>query len=231
MRKLLKVHSDFVSSSRVEPGGDQWLKPGLRKYACELTVDTNTVNTNLKLSDNNRKVTFETEEQPHPDHPERFDYCQLLCRTGLTGRHYWEVEWTGGVYLSVAYKGITRKGYSDDCLFGGNHQSWSLRCSDEGFSVWHNKRRTDLRSSPSSSPASSFPSSSSSSPNPSFPSSSSSVSHRVAVYVDCPAGTLSFYRVSCDTLIHLHTFNATFTEPLHAGFGFCSFGSVSLCSV
>nr|XP_046229943.1 NLR family CARD domain-containing protein 3-like isoform X2 [Scatophagus argus] len=211
-----------LDTLRVEPGGDQWLKPGLRKYACELTVDTNTVNTNLKLSDNNRKVTFETEEQPHPDHPERFDYCQLLCRTGLTGRHYWEVEWSGGVYLSVAYRGIRRKGYSDDCLFGGNHQSWSLRCSDDGFSVWHNKRRTDLRSSPSS------PSPSSSSPS----SSPSSVSHRVAVYVDCPAGTLSFYRVSCDTLIHLHTFNATFTEPLFPGFGrWFGSSSVSLCSV
>ncbi|KAI3363944.1 hypothetical protein L3Q82_001522 [Scortum barcoo] len=43
--------------------------------------------------------------------------------------------------------------------------------------------------------------------------------YRVAVYVDCPAGTLSFYRVSSDTLIHLHTFNTTFTEPLYPGFG------------
>uniref|UniRef100_A0A3Q0SNY0 Ig-like domain-containing protein n=1 Tax=Amphilophus citrinellus TaxID=61819 RepID=A0A3Q0SNY0_AMPCI len=51
-------------------------------------------------------------------------------------------------------------------------------------------------------------------------SSSSSVSHRVAVYVDCPAGTLSFYRVSSDTLIHLHTFTTTFTEPLYPGFGY-----------
>ncbi|CAI5682229.1 unnamed protein product [Oreochromis niloticus] len=43
---------------------------------------------------------------------------------------------------------------------------------------------------------------------------------RAAVYVDCPAGTLSFYRVSSDSLIHLHTFNTTFTEPLYPGFGF-----------
>ncbi|CAI5657266.1 unnamed protein product [Oreochromis niloticus] len=50
-------------------------------------------------------------------------------------------------------------------------------------------------------------------------STSSSVSNRVAVYVDCPAGTLSFYRVSSDTLIHLHTFNTTFTETLYPGPG------------
>ncbi|MED6275516.1 hypothetical protein CHARACLAT_027277, partial [Characodon lateralis] len=52
---------------------------------------------------------------------------------------------------------------------------------------------------------------------------------RVAVYVDCPAGILSFYRVSSDSLIHLHTFNTTFTEPLYAGFGLWSLGS-SVCS-
>nr|XP_046245917.1 protein NLRC3-like [Scatophagus argus] len=200
-----------LDTLRVEHGGQQRLKPGPRKYACELTVDTNTVNTNLKLSDNNRKVTRMTEKQPHPDHPERFDWHQLLCRTGLTGRCYWEVEWSGGVSVSVAYRGIRRKGNTVDCVFGWNNQSWSLSCSDvDGFCVCHNNIRTVLPSC-------------------------SSVPHRVAVYVDCPAGTLSFYRVSSDTLIHLHTFNTTFTEPLYAGFGFWSWSlgssSVSLCSV
>nr|XP_046245919.1 protein NLRC3-like [Scatophagus argus] len=203
-----------LDTLRVEHGGQQRLKPGVRKWACELTVDTNTVNTNLKLSDNNRKVTRMTEKQPHPDHPERFDcWPQLLCRTGLTGRCYWEVKWSGEVEISVTYRGIRRKGYTDDCMFGWNNQSWSLSCSDDdGFSVCHNNRRTVLPSSSSSS-------------------SSSSVSHRVAVYVDCPAGTLSFYRVSSDTLIHLHTFNTTFTEPIYAGFWLWFGSSVSLCSV
>ncbi|XP_028254264.1 stonustoxin subunit alpha-like, partial [Parambassis ranga] len=156
---------------------------------------TNSVNTKLKLSDNNRKVTHVEEEQPYPDHPDRFDvWEQLLCRNVLTGRCYWEVEWRGAVKISVSYRRIRRKGNSDDCVFGGNNQSWSLICSDDGYSVRHNNRRTSI--------------------------SSSSVSHRAAVYVDCPAGTLSFYRVSSDTLIHLHTFSTTFTQPLHAGFGF-----------
>ncbi|XP_045917401.1 stonustoxin subunit beta-like [Micropterus dolomieu] len=196
--------------SRVDHGGEQWLKPGLRKYFCELTLDTNTAHTYLKLSDNNRKVTAATEKQPYPDHPERFDHWwQLLCRDGLTGRCYWEVEWRGGVYISVSYRGIRRRGDSKDCVFGWNDQSWSLRCSDGRYSVRHNNRETDLPLS-----------------------SSSSSSNRVAVYVDCPAGTLSFYRVSSDTLIHLHTFNTTFTEPLYPGFGIwtCN-SSVSLCSV
>ncbi|XP_035857969.1 NLR family CARD domain-containing protein 3-like [Sander lucioperca] len=197
-----------LKTLRVEPAGVRWLTPGLRKYSCELTLDTNTVNRELKLSDNNRKVTREEEDQPYPDHPERFDYYhQLLCRDGLTGRCYWEVETRGNVSISVSYRGISRRGDSDDCWFGHNDQSWSLICydgdDDGGYYVCHNNRETPI--------------------------SSSSVSGRVAVYVDCPAGSLSFYSVSSDSLIHLHTFNTTFTQPLYPGFGFCSPGaSVSL---
>ncbi|KAL4000621.1 hypothetical protein ACER0C_005920 [Sarotherodon galilaeus] len=169
-------------------------------YSCELAVDTNTVNRNLRLSDNNRKVTRVKQDQPYPDHTDRFDcWPQLLCRNALTGRCYWEVEWEGEVYIAVSYRGIQRKKKSDECWFGGNDQSWSLSCSDGGYSVWHNNRETFISSSSSS---------------------SSSGSDRVAVYVDCPAGTLSFYRVSSDTLIHLHTFSTTFTQTLYAGFGF-----------
>ncbi|XP_056230144.1 NLR family CARD domain-containing protein 3-like [Seriola aureovittata] len=193
-----------LDTLRAEPGGVRWLTPGLRKYSCELTIDTNTVNREIKLSDNNRKVIHVEEDQSYPYHPDRFDQLpQLLCSTGLTGRCYWEVEWRGGVSVSVSYRGISRRGNSKDCWFGRNDQSWSLICSNDGYYVWHNDRVTSI---------------------------SSSVSNRVAVYVDCPAGSLSFYRVSSDSLIHLQTFNTTFTEPLYPGFGFLWSGSsVSLC--
>ncbi|KAM6923295.1 uncharacterized protein PEZ65_011466 [Lycodopsis pacificus] len=204
-----------LETLRVEPAGVRWFRPGLRKYSCELTLDTNTVNRNLKLSDNNRKLTLMEKDQSYPDHPDRFDlWPQLLCRTGLTGRCYWEVEWRGDVSVSVSYRGIRRRGNSEDCWFGRNDQSWSLECSDGCYYVYHNKGKTYITSS-----------------------SSSSSSGRVAVYVDCPAGSLSFYRVSSDTLIHLHTFTTTFTEPLYPGFGFWirsgsgPGSSVSLCSL
>uniref|UniRef100_A0AAX7TT22 SPRY-associated domain-containing protein n=1 Tax=Astatotilapia calliptera TaxID=8154 RepID=A0AAX7TT22_ASTCA len=94
----LKSSQCAVETLRVEPAGVRWLRPGLRKYSCQLTIDTNTVNTKLQLSDNNRKVTRVEEVQSYPDHPDRFDvYLQLLCRNGLTGRCYWEVEWRGDV--------------------------------------------------------------------------------------------------------------------------------------
>uniref|UniRef100_A0AAZ1XTZ6 NACHT LRR and PYD domain-containing protein n=1 Tax=Oreochromis aureus TaxID=47969 RepID=A0AAZ1XTZ6_OREAU len=43
-----------LDTLRVEPAGVRWLRPGLRKYSCQLTIDTNTVHRNLQLSDNNR---------------------------------------------------------------------------------------------------------------------------------------------------------------------------------
>ncbi|XP_023282856.1 NLR family CARD domain-containing protein 3-like [Seriola lalandi dorsalis] len=204
-----------LDTLRVEPAGVRRLRKSLRKYSCELTLDTNTANKYLKLSDNNRKVTHVRKDQSYPDHADRFERPQILCGTGLTGRCYWEVECRKGVKISVSYRGIRRKGNKKDCEFGGNDQSWSLYFSDvAGYSVWHNNIRTDI--SPSSSSSSSS-------------SSSCSVSNRVAVYVDCPAGTLSFYRVSSDSLIHIYTFNTTFTEPLYPGFAAWPGSSVSLC--
>ncbi|XP_073348949.1 protein NLRC3-like isoform X2 [Pagrus major] len=204
-----------LETLRVGHCGWERLKPGVRKWACELTVDTNTVNRLLKLTNNNRKVTAVKVKQPYPDHPERFNcWEQLLCRDGLTGRCYWEVEWRGMVYVSVSYKGILARRNRAESWFGGNNQSWSLECSDD-FAVYHNKRKTTLPPTSSNSD-----------------SDSDSDSNRVAVYLDCPAGTLSFYRVSSHTLIHLHTFNTTFTEPLYPGFWLWSPGSsVSLCEL
>ncbi|XP_071335764.1 NLR family CARD domain-containing protein 3-like [Trachinotus anak] len=201
-----------LDTLRADHGGAGRLRPGLKKYACELTLDPNTAHRNLKLSDSNRKGATVKEQQPYPDHPERFDTClQVLCQTGLTGRRYWEVEWKGMVCIGVAYRGISRKGDSADSLLGESDRSWSLYCSGETYSVRHNNRGRDARSP-------------------------SSCSSRVGVYLDWPAGTLSFYSVSSDTLTHLHTFNTTFTEPVYpafrVGFQLRLFGSsVSLCEL
>ncbi|XP_076144648.1 NACHT, LRR and PYD domains-containing protein 3-like [Alosa pseudoharengus] len=202
--KLEILKTDHASLSKA--------RPRLLRYACDLTLDPNTADRRLSLSEGNRKVTCVSEKQPYPEHPERFDYWfQVLCREGLTGRCYWEAEWSGDyrARISVAYKSTKRKGGSDDVIMMGlNAKSWSLRCySDHSYSVLHNNERTGI-------------------PAP------SSGSTTVGVYLDWPAGTLSFYSVSTDTLTHLHTFHSTFTEPLYPGFlvwGYDS--SVSLCKI
>ncbi|XP_071028976.1 NLR family CARD domain-containing protein 3-like [Oncorhynchus clarkii lewisi] len=191
----------------VEHGGEYTMKPGLRKYVCDLTLDPNTVYRLLSLSEENRKVTLRREEQPYPDDPERFEnYEQVLCREGLTGRCYWEVEWSGRrVDIGVTYKGISRKGRANDFCLGYNDTSWTLFCYDNSYIACHNNNPIAIDVRPSS-------------------------FHRVGVYLDWPAGTLSFYRVSSDTLTHLYTFTSTFTEPLYPGFRvWYEDSSVSLC--
>uniref|UniRef100_A0A674DLX9 B30.2/SPRY domain-containing protein n=1 Tax=Salmo trutta TaxID=8032 RepID=A0A674DLX9_SALTR len=190
----------------VEHGGENRMKPGPRKYVCDLTLDLNTANRRLSLSEENRKVTHRREKQPYPDHPERFEgYRQVLCREGLTGRCYWEVEWSGSrTVIGVTHKGISRRGKVKDCGLGCNNKSWSLDCYDNRYSAYHNYNPTTIDVRPSS-------------------------SHRVGVYLDWSAGTLSFYRASSDTLTHLIKFTSTFTEPLYPGFGVWDDGdSVSL---
>ncbi|KAI4904395.1 hypothetical protein NFI96_007379 [Prochilodus magdalenae] len=92
----------------VDHGGEIRMKPGLKKYSCELTLDPNTVNRCLSLCEENRKVVWAREEQSYPDHPERFDYwAQVLCRESLTGRCYFEAEWSGGVEIAVPRGNLT----------------------------------------------------------------------------------------------------------------------------
>ncbi|XP_030266067.1 NACHT, LRR and PYD domains-containing protein 12-like [Sparus aurata] len=191
----------------LDPGCAQWLKSGLEKYICELTLDPNTAHKNVLLSENKCKVMLSMEKQPYPDHPDRFDWCyQLLCTTGLTGRCYWEVDWETGVDIGVTYHGLRRRGARDGSRLGWNDKSWSLELTDKGYYAWHNNVRTALLTPPSS------------------------ASNRVGVYLDWPAGTLSFYTVLSDAQIHLYTFDCEFIEPLLPGFGFLSIdSSVSLC--
>nr|XP_023696894.1 NACHT, LRR and PYD domains-containing protein 3-like [Paramormyrops kingsleyae] len=199
--KLEKLHMDY--------GGESRIRSGPRKYACQVTLDPDTAHRQLSLSEKNRMVTYTLQEQPCSEHPDRFNFWfQVLCKEGLSGRCYWEAEWGGefGAGIGVAYKGISRKGMGYDCVFGGNHLSWALRChAGKDFLASHNKANTCISVTPSP---------------------------KVGVYLDWPAGTLSFYKVSSNELTLLYRFSSTFTKPLYPGFWISNTGSsVSLCQM
>ncbi|KAK9976569.1 hypothetical protein ABG768_021774 [Culter alburnus] len=188
----------------VDHGGEIRITAGVRKYSYQLNLDLNTVNKYLQLSERNRVITLTDTEQSYPDHPDRFDRVfQVLCRESVCGRCYWEIEWSGGVYISVSYKSISRKGRGSECVFGRNDHSWRLFCYSSSYSFMHNNMETDLPVK--------------------------SISRRIGVYVDHSAGTLSFYSVSGDTMSLIHTVQTTFTQPLYLGFYVYIGSSVKLC--
>lgn len=157
-------------------------------------MDKDTINRFLALSDDN-KLSWELQD-PCADNSKRFDrWPQALCGTALTGRCYWEVVWSGEVYISVASEEMLRRGHTAASWFGRNGESWTLRCAED-YCIYHDKTKTRVASP-------------------------DSTSNRVGVYLDYPAGTLSFYCVSEDKELHLHTFRTTFSKPLCAGFGLC----------
>ncbi|XP_030286041.1 tripartite motif-containing protein 16-like [Sparus aurata] len=164
------------------------LRAEFLQYSRQITLDPNTANTYLVLSEENRKITFNSKNPPYPDHLDRFTgYQQVLSKEELTGRCYWEVKKKSGtVDVAVAYKSVDR---SD--LFGHNKKSWSLFCHSSGsYDFYHDSQPTSI---------------------------SVPVSSRIGVFLDHSAGILSFYSVSSDTMRLLHRVQTTFTEPLHAG--------------
>uniref|UniRef100_A0A8C4TAH2 Tripartite motif-containing protein 16-like n=1 Tax=Erpetoichthys calabaricus TaxID=27687 RepID=A0A8C4TAH2_ERPCA len=173
------------------------------QYFCPLTLDMNTAHRDLRLSEENKKVAWDWTQPIYTDYSRRFDYWrQVLCREALTGtRCYWEVECSGVMGIGIAYKGLSRKGQGSEWRLGNDDKSWSLRCFNSQYSVWHNNKETVI---------------------------SAPFSPRIGVYLDWPAGSLSFYSVS-HTMTLLHRFNTSFTEPLYPGFGFGLQSSVTIC--
>ncbi|XP_049453376.1 tripartite motif-containing protein 16-like [Epinephelus fuscoguttatus] len=177
----------LLSNSQPEPK----TRAGFLKYYREITLDPNTANKELLLSEGNRKATAMGQQQSYSSHPDRFtEWWQVLSRESLTGHCYWEVEWRGeAIYVAVTYKNIIRAGNCNKCALGHNDKSWALYPDNNSYMFWHDNIRT-----PVSGPQSS----------------------RVGVYLDHSAGILSFYSVS-ETMTLLHRVQTTFTQPLYAG--------------
>ncbi|XP_035391049.1 NACHT, LRR and PYD domains-containing protein 12-like isoform X2 [Electrophorus electricus] len=199
---------------KTDPKGEKFIKAGLKKYARVLTFDPNTAHQNLYLSDANRKVTNMNKNQQHPYHPDRFEmFSHVLCKDSQSDRCYWEVDFKDAdCIIGVTYEEIQRKEFEislcdPKAQFDSNPVSWCLRCISTGYEVCHDSVYIKIHA----------------------PDSKSS---RIGVYLDWPAGKLSFYSISSDTQIlnHIHTFQAAFQKPLYPAFTVHT-GSVSLCQM
>ncbi|XP_069619356.1 E3 ubiquitin/ISG15 ligase TRIM25-like [Ranitomeya imitator] len=156
----------------------------------DILLDETTAANNLLISDDLKTATWTEEKQKHPETAERFQCNQVMSRRGFTsGRHYWDVESRrSGVWMvGMCYPSIDRRGMQS--LIGYNNKSWSLWRYSNQYSVIHDWREIRLPNEISS--------------------------DRVRICLDYEAGQLSFYEL-CDPIRHLHTFTATFSEPLHA---------------
>ncbi|CAN0208814.1 unnamed protein product [Lampetra planeri] len=164
-------------------------------YGRSPTLDTNSAHDELQISSDLRTATWSGVPQGRPHHPHRFErWLQALCSESFSsGQHYWEVDVGSASWcrVGVAYGTIPRRGGGDECLLGGSDVSWCLQKHDDSFSVRHGGVVTSL-----------------SVPQP---------PRRVGVHLDWDAGLLSFY--SADSMALLHSFNETFTQPLHPGLG------------
>eukprot|EP00079_Xenopus_tropicalis_P031711 XP_017945482.1 PREDICTED: E3 ubiquitin/ISG15 ligase TRIM25-like [Xenopus tropicalis] len=177
--------------------------------ATDITLDRNTAANNVLVSNGNKTLSYSETSQCYPESPERFQESQVLSsRLFASGQHYWEVEVSelGEVRIGVAYPSIARKGFRS--YIGENTKSWCLYRYETSSKLEEKRQRFSGRHG----------------------SKGTHLPYRVScprlgVYLDCEAGSVSFYEL-CDQIRHLHTFTATFTEPLHAAF--CVWGGASV---
>ncbi|NIG58136.1 E3 ubiquitin-protein ligase TRIM11 [Pontoporia blainvillei] len=165
------------------------LVEALRRFRGDMTLDPDTANPELVLSEDRRSVRRGDLRQALPDSPERFDPgpCVLGREPLTSGRHYWEVEvgerasWA----LGVCRENANRKEKGE--LFAGNG-FWILVFLG---SYYNSSERAfaPLRDPP----------------------------RRVGIFLDYEAGHLSFYSASDGSL--LYTFPETpFSGTLRALF-------------
>ncbi|XP_038672390.1 zinc-binding protein A33-like [Scyliorhinus canicula] len=171
------------------------MKAALHPVPTALTLDPQTANPWLRLSEDLTTVTAIETKQLIPDNPARFDVCvSLLAAEGFTaGVHYWEVEVSAKSKwdLGVARESINRKG--DIALKPENGYLALSLSNGEQYCALTSPAVTTLTLGEKPS--------------------------RIGIYLDYEGGQVSFYNAA--DLSHLYTFTETFAERIFPYFCPC----------
>uniref|UniRef100_A0A673IT63 E3 ubiquitin-protein ligase TRIM39-like n=1 Tax=Sinocyclocheilus rhinocerous TaxID=307959 RepID=A0A673IT63_9TELE len=160
----------------------------------DVTLDPDTANPYLILSDDGKQVSDGDIEQDVPENPKRFnDYCVLAKQGFSSGRFYYEVQVKGKAEwdIGVARESINRKGMITYTPMNG---------------FWAVILRNENEYKACESPSVSF--------------SLKVKPEKVGVFVDYEEGLVSFYDVGSSS--HIYSFTGqTFTEKLYPYFSPC----------
>ncbi|CAI5666015.1 unnamed protein product [Oreochromis niloticus] len=183
LRKLMKKKLFEAELKRVQ------------QYAVDVTLDPDTANSKLILSDDKKQVHCGDVRNNLPDNPERFSSCANVLgkQSFSSGRFYFEVQVKGKTDwdLGVARESINRKGRIE------------LTPQDGFWTVWL-RNGNEYRALA----------------GPSVPLCLQSGPEKVGVFVDYEEGLVSFYDVGAAALIYSFT-GCSFTHKLHPFFCPC----------
>ncbi|XP_041640570.1 E3 ubiquitin-protein ligase TRIM21-like [Cheilinus undulatus] len=160
----------------------------VQQYEVDVTLDPDTANPYLILSDDGKQVYYSEVQKNLPVNPERFsvDPCVLGKQSFSSGRFYYEVQVEGKTEwdLGVARESINRKENTPLCLDEGYWSIW-LRNGNEYKALDDPPVTLPLKTRP----------------------------EKVGVFVDYEEGLVSFYDVDAPALIYSFT-DCSFTEKL-----------------
>uniref|UniRef100_UPI00358EF2EF E3 ubiquitin/ISG15 ligase TRIM25-like n=2 Tax=Myxine glutinosa TaxID=7769 RepID=UPI00358EF2EF len=165
-------------------------------YGRTPSLDPNSANGQIMISQGLRMATLTGTNNHHPEHPDRFDVCCQVVSSDCfsSGRHYWEVEVSSSSFcrMGICLNSMGRKGRKP--ALGDNPKSWCLEKDENKYSARHNNQSTDL----------SVPG------NP----------ERFGFFLDCEAGELKCF---WDSRV-LHVFRWNSMNPVRPAIAVCDYG-------
>ncbi|NXW93105.1 TRI25 ligase, partial [Alopecoenas beccarii] len=186
---------------------DSFLKKSreeLLQYAANITLDYNTANNKVMLSERYTKMCVSDTPLHYDHHPQRFtDYSQVLgFQCFRRGIHYWEVELRQNSFcgIGICYGSVDRQG--PESRLGRNSRSWCIEWLNAKISAWHNDVEKCL-------------------PN--------TKATKIGVLLHCEGGFVIFMAVGEKHNL-IYKFKSQFTEALYPAFWVFPSGAVlSLC--